>query len=146
MIDSRKLEDLHPAVRLRAEDFIARCAEAGIRLLVTCTLRDHECQDALYAKGRTAPGRRVTNARGGQSFHNYGLALDVVPLVNGKPVWRTTGPDAALWQRVGELGEAAGLEWSGRWKRFKEMAHFQYAAGLTLAQLQAGAQLEAATT
>ena len=142
MIDSRKLSDLHPDVRKRADKFVAACKATGIALLVTSTLRDKECQNALYAKGRTAPGRIVTNAKGGQSWHNYGLALDIVPMVNGKPVWSTSGPDAALWKQVGEIGESCGLEWAGRWKSFKETAHFQYTGALSLAQLQAGASTE----
>jgi peptidoglycan L-alanyl-D-glutamate endopeptidase CwlK len=80
-------------------------------------------QAALYAQGRTTPGRIVTNAKPGQSAHNYGLAIDIVPLVNGKPDW--TGDDA-VWQQVGKLGMAAGLEWLGApHSEFVEQAHFQ---------------------
>lgn len=139
MINSRNLNDLLPVVRVKAEAFIAACKEAGIDLLVTSTYRDHESQAALYAQGRTTPGHIVTNAKPGQSYHNFQIAMDVVPLVNGKPVWDTSTPtDAALWNKVGELGEAAGLEWANRWKTFHEIAHFQFGGGLTLAELQAG--------
>ena len=138
MINSRKLEDLLPQVRSRVEAFLKAADEAGIDLLVTSTYRDNASQDALYAQGRTAPGKVVTNAKAGQSFHNHRCAVDVVPLRNGKPVWDTKDP---VWQTVGRLGKAAGLEWAGDWKRFKEFPHFQYTGGLTLAQLQQGAKI-----
>lgn len=138
MINSRKLEDLLPQVRTRVEAFLKAAEEAGIDLLVTSTYRDNASQDALYAQGRTAPGRIVTNAKAGQSYHNYRCAVDVVPVRNGKPVWDSKDP---VWQTVGRLGKAAGLEWAGDWKRFKEFPHFQYTGGLTLAQLQQGAKI-----
>ncbi|NBV95366.1 MAG: peptidase M15 [Actinobacteria bacterium] len=138
MINSRNLEDLLPVVRERVERMIANCKAEGIDLLVTSTYRDNASQNALYAQGRTTPGKVVTNARAGQSFHNYRCAVDVVPIRNGKPIWDSK--DQA-WQIIGKIGKAAGLEWAGDWKRFKEFPHFQYTAGLTLAQLQAGAKI-----
>lgn len=138
MINSRRLEDLLPQVRQRVEKMIADCEAVGIDLLVTSTYRDNFSQEALYAQGRTAPGRIVTNARAGQSFHNYRCAVDVVPLLHGKPVWDAKN---SLWQDVGRIGKTAGLEWAGDWKRFKEYPHFQYTGGLTLAQLQQGAKI-----
>lgn len=138
MITSRDLMELYPAVRTRAEKFLADCKAAGIDLLVTCTFRDNAAQDSLYAQGRTIKGIRVTNAKGGQSFHNFRVAIDVVPLRNGKPVWNTSGADGQLWQQVGKIGKACGFEWAGDWKTFKEFPHFQYTAGLTLEQLRNG--------
>jgi peptidoglycan L-alanyl-D-glutamate endopeptidase CwlK len=132
-VSSRKLTDLHPLMQPLVVDFLARAELEGIDLLVTCTYRSDEEQEKLYAIGRTKPGRRVTNAPPGRSMHNFrfcgkpaSLAVDVVPLRAGKPVWGTTGADLALWQKVGQLGEAAGLEWAGRWKRFREFPHFQH--------------------
>ena len=90
MINSRKLDDLLPKVKTKVEAFIAICKSHNIDLLVTSTYRDFESQTALYAQGRTAPGKIVTNAPAGSSFHNYRCAVDVVPLVNGKPVWDGT--------------------------------------------------------
>lgn len=126
---SRKLEDLAPDVREKAEAFVAKCDAAGIDLLVTCTWRSDAEQAELYAQGRTKPGRIVTNAQPGQSKHNgkqgEARALDVVPLKNGKPVWGTTGEDGVLWERVGVIGESCGLSWAGRWKRMREFPHFE---------------------
>lgn len=135
MINSRKITELHPKVATMAMMFIAECKEEGIDLLVTSTFRDNESQEALYAQGRTMPGKKVTNARGGQSFHNYRVAFDVVPIVNGKPVWDAKDP---LWQVIGAIGKSCGLEWAGDWKSFKEFPHFQYTGGLSLAEFQKG--------
>ena len=129
---SRKLSDLHPDVQPLAQQFLDKCAAQNIDILVTCTYRSGEEQDELYAKGRTAAGSIVTNAKAGQSKHNFNisgqpasLAFDVVPLRNGKPVWGTKGEDLVLWLRVGGIGESVGMEWAGRWKRFKEFPHFE---------------------
>jgi peptidoglycan LD-endopeptidase CwlK len=144
MLNSRNLSDLAPPVRAMAQAFLDACAAAGIDVLVTSTYRDHASQAALYAQGRTTPGARVTNAQPGYSWHNWRCAFDVVPLRAGKPVWGTSGPDGQLWQQLGAIGEACGLEWAGRWETFREYAHFQYTGGLTMADFRAGAQLEVA--
>ena len=138
MINSRSLDDLLPPVKERVEKFLNSAKAAGIDLLITSTYRDNASQNVLYAQGRTTPGKKVTNAKAGQSWHNYKCAVDVVPIVAGKPRWDVK---EEVWQQVGALGKAAGLEWAGDWKRFKEYPHFQYTGGLTLAQLQSGAKI-----
>lgn len=139
---SRRIEDLVPAVQQRAQALVKAAKDAGIDLLVTSTYRSNEEQAALYAQGRMKPGAIVTNARPGDSYHNWRCAFDVVPLRNGKPVWGTSGPDGDLWRKIGEMGEAVELEWAGRWTgKLREMAHFQYTGGLTLAQLKAGKEI-----
>lgn len=134
MINSRRIEDLLPVVQDKAKKMVAACNEAGITLLITSTYRDHESQRTLYNQGRTAPGKVVTNARPGHSYHNWQCAFDVVPIVNGKAIW----DNDILWKRIGEIGESCGLEWAGRWKRFREMAHFQFTNGLSIQELLAG--------
>jgi peptidoglycan L-alanyl-D-glutamate endopeptidase CwlK len=138
MINSRDINELLPPVKQRVEKFEKLCEENGIDLLITSTYRDNESQNALYAQGRTTPGKIVTNAKAGQSWHNHRCAIDVVPLVNGKPNWDDKAP---VWKTIGKLGKEAGLEWAGEWKSFKELAHFQYTGGLTLAQLNAGGKI-----
>jgi peptidoglycan L-alanyl-D-glutamate endopeptidase CwlK len=138
MINSRSLDELLAPVKERVKHFIDLCDQNDIDLLVTSTYRDHESQDALYAQGRTTGGKIVTNAQGGQSYHNWRCAVDVVPLINGKPHWDSSDP---IWTKIGELGEQAGLEWAGRWRTFKELAHFQYTGGLTLTDLKNGQQI-----
>ena len=110
MIDSRDIKDLHPIVASLAKTLIERAKnELGIKLLITSTLRDNECQAKLYAKGRTTPGPKVTNAKPGQSFHNYGVAFDVVPVIDGKAIWSTSGKALEIWQSIGKLGKEIGL-------------------------------------
>lgn len=132
MINSRSLSDLLPPARARAQAFLDACTRQGIDILITSTYRDLDSQAALYAQGRTSPGRIVTNARPGQSFHNFRVAFDFVPIVNGKCDWS----DLSLFTRCGAIGESVGLTWAGRWTTFREMAHLQYTGGLTLAQLR----------
>lgn len=158
---SRKLFDLKPAAAELCIAHEAACAEAGIDLLVYCTLRSADDQARLYRTNRSlrqiqmmsghlaehgleafreilwkvgpqpgSSGPNKTNAGPGESWHQYGFAYDCVPLDNGKPIW-TAWRNSALepepvWQQVGELGEAAGLEWSGRWRgSLREWVHFQ---------------------
>lgn len=138
MKDSRGLYDLHDRVAKRAAVFIESCKKEGIVLLVTSTYRDVEKQDQMYLVGRRGViGERiVTCARGGESYHQYRCALDVVPLVYGKPIWES---NKELWKKIGAIGEASGLEWAGRWTgRMREFCHFQYTGGLSLAELKAG--------
>jgi peptidoglycan L-alanyl-D-glutamate endopeptidase CwlK len=137
VINSRSLDDLIPPAKQRVLLFIEAAKSKGIDLLVTSTYRDNDSQAALFAQGRTLPGKVVTNARPGESFHNWRCAVDVVPLVNGKAIW----DDNALWLKIGIIGESCGLQWAGRWTTFKEMPHFQYTGGLTIAQLNQGATI-----
>ena len=143
--DSRSLADLHPTMRPRAERLLAGAGAAAIPLTVICTLRSMAVQAALHAQGRTAPGKIVTNARPGYSFHNFGLAIDVVPTeLVALPDWGETPayrPHAeALWRRLGVIGKAAGLGWGGDFHHLCDRPHFEWSGGLTLAQLRAGLQ------
>lgn len=122
-MSSRSLDDLKPEIRPLVDTFLASCITAGLDVLVTCTLRTDAEQTALYARGRTTPGRIVTRAKAGQSAHNYGLAIDVVPMVNGKPDWEEADP---VWKTIGQLGQAAGLTWLGASdSTFPEEPHFE---------------------
>jgi peptidoglycan L-alanyl-D-glutamate endopeptidase CwlK len=138
---SRILSDLHPAMQPLAAEFLNNCKAAGIDLLVTCTWRSGAEQDALYAQGRTTPGSIVTRAKAGQSKHNHtlagrpaSLALDVVPLRLGKPVWAASD---AIWQDIGRIGKACGLEWAGEWTRMREFPHFQHPNAKAIAATEA---------
>lgn len=127
-----KLSLLKPIVKVKAQNFINACGARGIPVLVTSTLRTFAEQDALYAQGRTKPGNIVTNAKAGQSFHNWAVAFDVVALKNGVPDWNCD------WATLGAIGESCGLEWGGRWDTFTDKPHFQYTAGYTLSDFQNG--------
>lgn len=138
MINSRNLSDLLPVVEKMAIRFHKRCLIAGYEILTTSTYRDAESQAKLYAQGRTEPGKIVTYANSGQSYHNYKVAFDIVPIRNGKCVWGTSGKDLETWQAIGTIGKACGLEWAGDWKRFREFPHFQYTNGLSIDALKIG--------
>lgn len=137
MISSRKLEDLHPTVREYCERFILACDDAGVDVIITSTFRDEESQNALFAQGRSRPGKRITNARGGDSFHQYRVAFDFAPVLNGKIDWN----DTKLWKICGEIAEGIGLEWGGNWTKFKDLPHCQYTEGLTLNDFKTGKTL-----
>lgn len=132
MITSRSLDDLIEPVRKRAEELLYLCKKNDIDLMIYCTYRDIEAQNALYQQGRTKPGPIVTYARGGDSWHNWRRAFDCVPLRAGRPVWSTRGHDKELWLKLGELGVSAGLEWGGTWSRHPDYPHFQDKTGRTL--------------
>lgn len=134
MINSRDLNELCPRTNKKAMSFRDACAEEGIDIIFTSTYRDKESQDDLYAQGRTKPGQIVTDARGGDSFHNYRVAFDFVPVVAGKAVWN----DKLLWERCGAIGQKCGLEWGGSWKGFKDRPHMQDTNGYTIADYKAG--------
>jgi len=134
MINSRNINDLHPHVAALCEAFIDACKVKDIDVIITSTYRDIESQNALYAQGRTKPGKKVTNARGGDSYHNYRIAFDFCPIVNGKAHWN----DSMTFTRCGEIAEGLGLVWAGRFKSFKELAHCQFTGGLSLAELKQG--------
>lgn len=80
---SRRIEDLHPCLQEKARQLIELCKAEGIEIRVTSTLRTFAEQAQLYAQGRTKPGQIVTRAKPGQSWHNYGLAVDVCPFFIG---------------------------------------------------------------
>ncbi|WP_425230224.1 M15 family metallopeptidase [Sphingomonas sp.] len=143
MADSRSLDDLHPTVHAMAQTLLARAAAAGIPLAVTFTFRSMETQAKLYAQGRTAPGKRVTNAKPGYSFHNFGLALDVVPAELEKlPDWGDIPAHQVrtdqLWAKIGTIGKAIGFRWGGDFGTIKDRPHFEWSGSLDLADLRAG--------
>lgn len=109
----------------------------GKRLRFTHCLRTFKEQDELFAIGRTKPGRRVTNARGGQSYHNYGLAFDIVILEDrdGNGTFETASYNVnALWRKVAAFFKSKGWEWGGDWS-FKDYPHFQKTYGKSTGQL-----------
>lgn len=129
----KKIASLHPSMQDEAKAFVLKAKDRfGIDLRVTDGFRDYKTQDNIYAQGRTKPGAIVTNARGGYSNHNFGLAIDVVPIENGKANYNTT-----QYPLIGRIGESVGLEWGGRWKSIIDLPHFQDLQGLSLKELRA---------
>ena len=122
-VDSRSEKNiltLQPEVRPLARALVHKAALAGIKIKIISGFRSYEEQDALYAQGRTAPGNIVTNARGGYSNHNFGIAFDVGVFEGNKYL-----DDSPKYKAVGVLGMDLGLEWGGSWKTIVDQPHFQ---------------------
>ncbi|MBS4191179.1 M15 family metallopeptidase [Bacillus sp. FJAT-49705] len=130
-----KLINVHPSIHSKAIKLVRKCHSEGIYILITHGFRSFAEQDALYAQGRTVAGKIVTNAKGGYSYHNFGLAFDFCVLDDPTKInWNVD----SRWKRVGTIGESLGLEWGGRWTGFVDYPHFQLTFGLSLADLRAG--------
>lgn len=138
---NRNKGDLFPPFSSAITLLEQRLVEAGLHFYLFMGLRTFEEQEELYARGRTAPGQVVTNARSGLSWHNYGLAADYV--LDGMPdkpgtqwSWQTkvdlNADGHNDWYQLGEIAESVGLEWGGRWKKFPDLPHVQYRGGLTI--------------
>lgn len=132
---SNCLEDLHPDLLPLANEFLGKCKQAGLNITVTCTYRSGEEQDALYAQGRTKPGNIVTNAKAGQSEHNFTIdgkpaskAFDIVPIKEKEAVWNLLAPE---WEKIAEIWRTLKtingfwLDWYGKpGAQFSEKCHF----------------------
>lgn len=121
----KMIQTLHPKLRAIASKFINEVQKKlGYKLRIASGYRSIDEQNRLYAQGRTTAGGIVTKAKGGSSYHNYGLAFDTYFTDNGKTnLVKTITPDVVA------IGKSLGLEWGGDWKTIKDMPHFQ----LTLA-------------
>ncbi|MFP3666543.1 D-alanyl-D-alanine carboxypeptidase family protein [Priestia sp. SIMBA_032] len=130
----KELVGVHATVAEKARELIKKAYDEGIGIAITQGFRSFAEQNALYAIGRTVKGTKVTNAKGGQSIHNYGLAVDFCIFDDKKqPQW-TVNKD---WKRVCAIAESMGFEIGLKW-RFVDPPHLQMTFGLTLSQLQAG--------
>lgn len=127
------MEGLKPLLIQKWSEFYQLCKSNGIDIGFVSGYRGQEAQDALYAKGRTAPGQIVTQAKWGQSLHNYGVAFDCCPKVNGVFDWNQP---RSVWLKMGELGRSIGLEHGDR--GFEDLPHFQILMGYSLADFQNG--------
>ncbi|EAG6884876.1 M15 family metallopeptidase [Listeria monocytogenes] len=123
---NRKLNvsGMNKSVADKTRNVIKKMAKKGIYLCVAQGYRSSAEQNALYAQGRTKPGAVVTNAKGGQSNHNYGVAVDLCLYTSdGKNViWEST---TSRWKTVVSAMKAEGFEWGGDWKSFKDYPHFE---------------------
>ncbi|PIR69861.1 MAG: peptidase M15 [Candidatus Niyogibacteria bacterium CG10_big_fil_rev_8_21_14_0_10_46_36] len=119
---------LKPKVRALAVRLIEECNKQGFSIMVSRGFRSTEQQDKYYAQGRTKPGKIITNARGGFSFHNFGVAFDIRPVLDAENEHKRE----AFYRKAGEMGMALGLEWGGAWTTFVDPPHFQYTAGYSI--------------
>ena len=124
-ISIQRIQQLHPQVRQRFTDFITECESTfGITLRIMLPVfRTIAEQDELYAQGRTTPGNIVTNAAGGTSYHNFGLAVDLCDLADGGVNWNYDNATLV------PIAQKYGLEWGGNWVHIKDKPHFEFRNG-----------------
>ena len=116
----RFIATLLPHVRPYARALYFKARDNGITINIISGTRTYAEQDALYAQGRTKAGNIVTNARGGHSNHNFGIAFDIGVFSGNRYL-----PESPLYKAVGALGMELGLEWGGNWKTIVDQPHFQ---------------------
>jgi peptidoglycan LD-endopeptidase CwlK len=135
MSNEEAIRRAHPAIREMIRQFINRTAESGITILIYFVDRSFDLQNELFQRpfnGKDDDGdgfvdeadEKVTNAKAGQSYHNYALAIDVVETKNGVALWKNPN-----WTKIGEIGESVGFEWGGRWTKLLDRPHFQFPKG-----------------
>jgi peptidoglycan L-alanyl-D-glutamate endopeptidase CwlK len=156
-ITLQRIELLHPNLRDEVRSLYTNQIVPALSGRAICrfayTLRTFTEQDQLFAQGRSrlfdAQGRRlgiVTNARGGQSYHNFGTAIDIVLLVdndgNGTyeaASWETNkdfdGDKVSDWMEIVRIFKANGWTWGGDFKSFKDFPHFEKTFGLRTKQM-----------
>lgn len=115
------LQSLHPYFRDKVLALIRACHEKGIELAIVESYRTHTKQNEYKSMGR-----KYTRSKGGHSKHQYGLAVDVVPMLDTVAQWH----NYALWKKVGTIGERLGLRWGGRWRHPFDPGHFEWTGGV----------------
>jgi peptidoglycan L-alanyl-D-glutamate endopeptidase CwlK len=142
-ITLERIKLIHPKLReevMEIYDEICEALSGSAMCRFSHTLRTFAEQNVLYAQGRTKPGKIVTNAKGGLSYHNYGMAIDIVLIANGAASW-DSGKDfdadgKADWMEVvsifKQFGWEAGIDW-----KFRDAPHFQKSLGYSVRQLVA---------
>jgi peptidoglycan L-alanyl-D-glutamate endopeptidase CwlK len=121
-----KLQQLHPKLRDLATKLYNEAVQAtpaGVHPYIVETYRSFAESEALYQQGRTTPGDIVTDAKPGESYHNYGLALDFGLIINGTVSYTVD----ANWEKVVSIFDAAGFNWGGNYPgTFKDYPHLEY--------------------
>lgn len=132
-ISNKRIEKLHPKIRKEVGALLQNAEyviDDNLKIRVVQGLRTIEEQNSLYAQGRTKPGVIVTNAKGGSSFHNYGLAIDICFLwkqgdssykYDEQKSW-LIGPN---FMKIVKVFKDAGYKWGGDWKSIKDNPHFE---------------------
>lgn len=128
-----QIEKLHPSIQGEITKIINECdvvltSKAKIR--ITQGFRTFEEQNLIYAQGRTTPGKKVTNAKAGQSVHNYGFAVDICLIIEDKIAsWDITkdwdNDHISDWHECVKIFAKYGWEWGGNWEKFKDLSHFE---------------------
>ncbi len=128
----RDMKRLQPLVERKANEVLREMALLGLPMRIVEGYRSVERQNELYAQGRTKPGAIVTNAKGGQSLHNYGVAIDCCFVKTGY-----NAPESH-WITYGTVAKKHGFEYGGDWVEFKDRPHIQMTLGHPLVAFQKG--------
>ncbi|MBM7650254.1 peptidoglycan L-alanyl-D-glutamate endopeptidase CwlK [Bacillus ectoiniformans] len=134
---------LHPEVIEKKDALVSKAAEKGIPIVITDGFRSFSEQNELYEQGRSAEGNIVTHVEGGESYHNYGLAIDfAIQLDNGQVIWDMEHDGnkngQSDWMEVVDLAKDLGFTWGGDWMGFKDYPHLQMDFGLSIRELKNG--------
>lgn len=135
-ISIARLQLIYPPLATKLTAVMSQLESEGTLCRLVQGLRSWSEQDALYAQGRTTKGPNpspekpmgevVTNCPGGKSYHNFGLAGDLVPSLPGNtyiPDWNSSHP---LWKHMEALGASQGLDVGANWRSFPDAPHFQF--------------------
>lgn len=130
---SRKLDDLSGPMRAKTIEVLARLIERGVMVGIVDTLRTPEEHAANVAKGvswttrsKHLP-RRLRGYPASDVDADKSDAIDLAPYetyaLHGadKLQWDPADP---AWLLIGQIGEAAGLRWGGRWKQ-QDLGHLE---------------------
>ncbi len=123
------LSALHPYFRDKVIELISICKSKGIELAVVETYRTVAKQNEYKRLGKI-----YTRSTGGRSKHQYGLAVDVVPVLDSVPSWH----NEVVWKKIGAVGEKLGLRWGGRWRHPYDPGHFEWSGGVSAAAMEQG--------
>ncbi len=140
----KRLEGLNPIVKAAAEKLIENAYNRGVQILLVQGFRSHDDQASLYAKGRTAPGPKVTNCPPTYSPHEYGLAIDFcIYDKEGKEILWDVNIDQdkdgrADWMEVVEEAKKQKFAWGGDFKSFVDRPHLEMMFGLSISDLRVG--------
>lgn len=127
----KNIKTLVPKAQEKARAFLQGVRDAGINAKIIDGSRTFAEQDELFAIGRTKPGHIVTNARGGFSNHNFGVAWDIGIFDGTRFI-----TESPLYDNAGKIGKSLGLEWGGDFNSITDKPHFQCKTGKTMAELR----------
>jgi hypothetical protein len=132
LVKTNGISEIHPLVKRKSDAIIADMQTLNQPVRLVEGYRSPERQTELYNQGRTTVGNKVTNAKAGESLHNYGVAVDFV--------FRKEGYNATQeqWELLGQIGKRHGFEWGGDWNGFVDRPHFEMTLGYSLKSFQQG--------
>jgi peptidoglycan L-alanyl-D-glutamate endopeptidase CwlK len=149
-ITLQRIELIHPKLRDEVREMYDEICDrltGNAMARFTYTLRTFAEQNELYSRGRTKSGKIVTYARGGQSYHNFGMAIDFCLLVDKNNDWvfeevswdtkrDFDGDSNPEWREVVEVFKMYGWKWGGDFKSFKDYPHFEKSLGFSTPELK----------